>query len=103
MDLFVVPTVSFRLLYGLLILKHCRREILHLAATTHPSAEWISRQLTEAYGMLSGARSGWRIRRGIHLAPSRNGNSGPADRTTVAMAELLVAVDAASLVAYGLT
>jgi transposase InsO family protein len=54
MDLFVVPTISFRLLYGLLILKHCRREILHLAATAHPSAEWISRQLTEAYGWEEG-------------------------------------------------
>jgi hypothetical protein len=50
MDLFVVPTLSFQLLYGLLILKHGRREILCLAATVHPSAEWISRQLMEAYG-----------------------------------------------------
>jgi hypothetical protein len=43
LDLFVVPTISFQLLYGLLILKHGRREILCLAATAHPSAEWISR------------------------------------------------------------
>jgi transposase InsO family protein len=34
----------------LLILKHGRREIIYLSATAHPSAEWISRQLTEAYG-----------------------------------------------------
>src|SRR5262249_52775541 len=45
MDLFVVPTISFQLLYGLLILKHGRK-ILHLSATAHPSAEWIIRQLT---------------------------------------------------------
>src|SRR5260221_8603710 len=50
MDLFVVPTVSFRLLYGLLILQHDRRQILWLGVTAHPTAEWISRQLTEAYG-----------------------------------------------------
>ena len=50
MDLFVVPTVSFRLLYGLLILRHRRREILWLGVTAHPTAEWIARQLTEAYG-----------------------------------------------------
>ena len=50
MDLFVVPTISFQLLYGLLILKHGRRKILYLSATAHPSAEWICRQLTEAYG-----------------------------------------------------
>jgi transposase InsO family protein len=49
-DLFVVPTISFRLLYGLLILHHDRRQILWLGVTTHPTAEWISRQLTEAYG-----------------------------------------------------
>jgi transposase InsO family protein len=56
MDLFVVPTISFRLLYGLLILQHGRREILWLGATTHPTAEWISRQLTEAYGWEQGPR-----------------------------------------------
>src|ERR1700739_5005132 len=50
MDLFVVPTLSFRLLYGLLILQHDRRQILWLGVTAHPTAEWISRQLTEAYG-----------------------------------------------------
>ena len=50
MDMFVVPTVSFRVLYGLLILQHARRELLWLAVTSHPSAEWIARQLTEAYG-----------------------------------------------------
>ena len=49
-DLFVVPTISFRLLYGLLILHHDRRQILWLGVTAHPTAEWISRQLTEAYG-----------------------------------------------------
>src|SRR5260370_229877 len=50
MDLFVVPTISFRLLYGLLILHHDRRQILWLGGTAHPTAEWISHQLTEAYG-----------------------------------------------------
>jgi hypothetical protein len=50
MDLFVVPTLSFRLLYGLLILSHGRRQILWLGTTAHPSAEWVARQLTEACG-----------------------------------------------------
>jgi hypothetical protein len=40
-DLFVVPTISFRLLYGFLALRHSRREILWLGLTAHPSAEWI--------------------------------------------------------------
>jgi transposase InsO family protein len=50
MDLFVVPTISFRLLYGFLILHHGRREILWIGVTAHPSADWIARQLTEAFG-----------------------------------------------------
>ena len=50
MDMFVVPTISFRLLYGLLILRHSRRELLWLGVTAHPNAEWIARQLTEACG-----------------------------------------------------
>jgi hypothetical protein len=48
MDLFVVPTVSFRLLYGILILQHARRELLWLGVTAHPTAEWIAQQLVEA-------------------------------------------------------
>ena len=50
MDLFVVPTISFRLLYGLLILRHDRRRLMWLGATTHPTAEWIAQQLVEACG-----------------------------------------------------
>jgi transposase InsO family protein len=50
MDLFIVPTISFRLLYGLLILQHGRRELRWIGVTAHPTAEWIVRQLTEAYG-----------------------------------------------------
>jgi hypothetical protein len=50
MDLFIVPTISFRLLYGLLILQHNRRELLWTGVTAHPTAEWIACQLTEAYG-----------------------------------------------------
>src|SRR5271169_4399351 len=50
MDLFVVPTISFRLLYGLLILGHGRRQILWFGITAHPTAEWITNQITEACG-----------------------------------------------------
>jgi transposase InsO family protein len=49
-DLFVVPTISFRLLYGLLIMGHGRRQILWLGVTTHPTAEWLANQLTAACG-----------------------------------------------------
>ena len=50
MDLFVVPTISFRLLYGLLIMGHDRRQILWFGVTAHPTAEWIANQITEACG-----------------------------------------------------
>ena len=50
MDLFVVPTISFRLLYGLLIMGHGRRQILWFGVTAHPTAEWIANQITEACG-----------------------------------------------------
>ena len=46
----MVPTISFRLLYGLLILRRDRRRLLWLGATAHPTAEWIALQLTEACG-----------------------------------------------------
>jgi hypothetical protein len=49
-DLFVVPTISFRLLYGLSILRHGRRQMAWLGVTAHPTAEWIAHQLTEACG-----------------------------------------------------
>ena len=49
-DMFVVPTISFRLLYGLLVVQHSRRELLWLGVTAHPTAEWIAQQLTEAFG-----------------------------------------------------
>ena len=45
-----IPTVSFRLLYGLLIMGHGRRQILWLGVTAHPTAEWIANQLTAACG-----------------------------------------------------
>jgi hypothetical protein len=42
--------LSFGLLYGLLILRQSRRELLWLGVTAHPNAEWVACQLTEACG-----------------------------------------------------
>jgi hypothetical protein len=39
MDLFVVPTIFFRAVYGLLIMGHGRRQILWSGVTAHPTAE----------------------------------------------------------------
>jgi hypothetical protein len=46
--LFVVPTISLRLLYGLPLISHDRRRILWFGVTARPTAEWIANQLTEA-------------------------------------------------------
>jgi transposase InsO family protein len=47
--MFVVASASFRLLYVMIILAHDRRRIVHAAVTEHPTAAWLSRQVTEAF------------------------------------------------------
>jgi Integrase core domain len=49
MDLFVVPTISFDLLYALIIVRLDRRGLVWINITANPTAEWIARQLTEAF------------------------------------------------------
>ena len=48
-DLFVVPTISFGLLYGLIVIRIARRNLVWVNVTAHPTAEWVARQLTEAF------------------------------------------------------
>ena len=48
-DLFIVPTVGFKLLYGLAILNLERRLLVFTAVTANPTAEWIACQITEAF------------------------------------------------------
>ena len=48
-DMFVVASASFRLLYVMIILAHDRRKIMRTAVTEHPTAAWLSRQVTEAF------------------------------------------------------
>jgi putative transposase len=42
-DFFVVPTATFRLLYGFLVLRHDRRRLVHFNVTAHPTADWVAR------------------------------------------------------------
>jgi hypothetical protein len=49
MDLFVVPTLSFDLLYAFIIVRLDRRDLIWINVTRHPTAEWIARQITEAF------------------------------------------------------
>ena len=47
--MFVVASASFHLLYVMIILAHDRRQIVRAAVTEHPTAAWLSRQVTEAF------------------------------------------------------
>jgi putative transposase len=47
-DFFVVPTVTFKVLFVFVVLSHDRRRIVHFNVTEHPTAQWTAQQLTEA-------------------------------------------------------
>jgi hypothetical protein len=47
--MFIVPSAAFRLLFVMLILVHDRRKIVRFDVTQHPTAGWLSRQVTEAF------------------------------------------------------
>ena len=49
MDLFIVPTIGFDLLYAFVIVRLDRRDLVWINVTTNPTAEWVARQLTEAF------------------------------------------------------
>src|ERR1700730_7825581 len=69
MDFLVVPTINFRLLFVLVILRHERRRLISLGVTNHPTAEWIARQITEAFPWDSAP---------IHLIRDRDASYGHA-------------------------
>ena len=49
MDFFVVPTIGFDLLYAFVIIRIDRRALVWINVTAHPTAEWVARQITEAF------------------------------------------------------
>ena len=49
MDLFVVPTIGFDLLYAVIIVRLGRRDLIWINVTANPTAEWVARQITEAF------------------------------------------------------
>ena len=73
-DLFVVPTISFRLLYGLLIMGHGRRQVIWFGVTTHPTAngsQTSSRKPADgAASPLSDPRSRWSVWGSFHPTTS---------------------------------
>ena len=68
-DLFVVRTISFKLFYGLVILRHARRRLVSIRVTKNPTAEWIAGQVTDAFPCDEAPR---------HLIRDRDGAFGPA-------------------------
>jgi hypothetical protein len=68
-DLFVVRTISFKLLYGLVILRHARRRLVSISVTSNPTAEWIAGQVTDAFPWDKAPR---------HLIRDRDSAFGPA-------------------------
>ena len=48
-DLFLVPTLTFRLLFAFVVLRHDRRELLHVNVTDHPTAVWTTQQIVDAF------------------------------------------------------
>ena len=49
MDLFVVPSIGFDLLYVFVVVRLDRRDLVWINVTANPSAEWIAHQITEAF------------------------------------------------------
>jgi hypothetical protein len=49
MDLLVVPTIGFELLYGFVIVRIDRRDLVWINVTANPTAEWIARQITDVF------------------------------------------------------
>jgi hypothetical protein len=47
MDFFTVPTVTFRILFVFVVLRHDRRKVLHVNVTANPTAAFVSQQLRE--------------------------------------------------------
>ena len=65
-DFFVVPTITFRLLFVFVILSHDRRRLIHLAVTANPTEGWTTRQLLEAFPWDSAPRYLLRDRDGCY-------------------------------------
>jgi len=49
-DFFTVPTATFRVLFVLVVLAHCRRRVVHFNVAEHPTAAWTAQQILEAAG-----------------------------------------------------
>ena len=65
-DFFTVPTVTFRVLYVFIVLRHDRRRIVHFNVASHPNAAWTAQQIVEAFPFDSTPKYLLRDRDGIY-------------------------------------
>src|SRR5216684_131386 len=72
MDLFVVPTIGFDVLYTFIIVRLARRDLVWINVTPHPTADWIARQITEAFPWNEAPRYLIRDRDQVYGAAVRN-------------------------------
>lgn len=68
LDFFTVPTVTYKVLFVLIILAHKRRRAVHFNVTEHPTAQWTARQVVEAFPWDEAPRYLLRDRDGIYGA-----------------------------------
>ena len=99
MDFLVVPTIGFRLLYALVILRHDRRQIASIGVTDHPTAQWIVQQLSDAFPWDETSRYlirdrdavyGYAVRRRLQAMGIRDRPTAPRSPWQNAYAERLV-------------
>lgn len=77
MDLFVVPTIGFDLLYASVIVRLDRRYLVWISVTTNPTAEWIARKLTEAFPWYEAPRATSSAIGTASMVPSSHGECAP--------------------------
>jgi len=65
-DFFTVPTVTFRVLYVFIVMRHDRRQVVHFNITTNPYAEWTAQQIVDAFPYEEAPRFLIRDRDGIY-------------------------------------
>ncbi len=82
--MFVVPTIGFKLLYGVVIIRLQRRHLVWINVTTNPTADWIARQITEAFPWEQAPKYLIRDRDASygHAVPRRLAAMGIRDRPT---------------------
>ena len=90
-DMFIVATATFRILYTLIVLDHDRRKIIHFGVAENPTQVWLSQQITEAFPWDTAPR---------YLLRDRDASYGPAFR---ARAKVMGTEEAQSVVSVSIT